>query len=305
MTEASNDIMIVDSGYSTLKGYCKGKWIKEPTSISYAPEFSVGIGETTVYEFEGEKFIVGPEAVGEGSFATTEYRIKEKFDPLIIKRFRDTMGITDIEVPTVRMSLALIDWHQKDNYQKRCSEFVVNGVTIRNNVSVVPQGIGAYYDYVVNSCNNVHPTTAFVIEIGYNTINVMYFEQGVPVKSKSKGYPNHGVSSIIRPFTTYMESKYSMSFSEQEALKIFSSGKFLYQGALVPEVTNVIRTYSDQFVKKLFNSILISDKKLVSTSEAVILAGGGVYFLENTTFPPNVNKVQKPYEYSNARGMNI
>lgn len=298
--------LIIDSGYSSLKGFYNDKWYKIPTSISFSSNTGILVGESSnEYDFEGDRFTIGENSVGEGSFSTTDFKFKYKFEPLIIKHFRDVVKISDDATPEILLSLALVDWNKKDELTERCKEFVVDGKTIKNRIQLIPQGFGAYYDFVHNTNKGVDPSSAFLIEIGYNTINVLYFMDGKPIRSKSKGHPNHGVSSIIKPFSNYLESKYSMAFSEQEAIRIFMNGKFTYNGELQKEVSEIIETYKRQFVTKLFNSILVSDKKLISTSEAVILAGGGCYYLEDTNFPPNVKMVDKPYEFSNCRGMNI
>lgn len=294
----------LDSGYSSLKGFHENEWYKIPTSISFLVNTGNKLGDSkNVYEFEGDTYSVGDKTIDENSFSTTDYKFKYKFEPLIIKHFRDVLKVGDDEIPELILSLALVDWGHKDELRDRCSKFEVNGKTIKNNIRIIPQGVGAYYDYVNNTNNRVIPSTAFVIEIGYNTINALYFEDGATNRSKSKGYPNHGVSSIIKPFTQYLENKFSMAFSEQEALKYFIRGKFIYNGELVQEVSDTIEDYKRQFVKRLFNSILVSDRKLISTSEVVIISGGGAYYLSDTVFPPNVKFVDKPYEFSNIRGM--
>lgn len=296
--------ILLDSGYSSLKGSYKGKWYKIPTSISFSTNTGVMIGASKhVYDFEGDLYSVGNNSVDENSFSTTDFKVKLKFEPLIIKHFRDVLGISDEEVPEIMLSLAIVDWDKKAELEARCREFTVNGKVIKNRIQVMPQGFGAYYDFVHNVNNGVHPSSLFMIEIGYNTINALYYKDGEVVRSKCKGYPNHGVSSIIKPFTTFMESTYSMAFSEQECIDIFMKGKFTFNGELQKVVSDHIEVLQRQFVKKLFNSILVSDRKLLSTSEVVTMAGGGVYYLEDTVFPPNVKKVQKPYEFSNVRGM--
>lgn len=298
------DKIIIDGGYSSMKAYYRKEWYKIPTSISFANNSGLMFGESkNQYEFEGDTYVIGAGASDENSFSTADYKFKHKFEPLIIKHLRDVLKISDDEVPEVVISLALVDFGHKDELTERCQEFVINGKTIKNRITVMPQGIGAYIDYITNQLNGVAPTTAFVIDIGYNTINAIYFEDGTPVRSKSRGYPNHGVSSIIKQFTNFLENTYSMAFSEQESIKIFMRGKFTYNGEIQPSVSDMIEVLKSQFVKTLFQSVLVADKKLISTSEKVILAGGGVYYFSSIQFPPNVDKVENPYEFSNIRGM--
>jgi hypothetical protein len=94
-----------------------------------------------------------------------------------------------------------------------------------------------------------------------------------------------------------------MPFGEAEALKIFTSGKFIFNGAEQTQVSAKIVELKAQFVKKLFNSVLTGEKKILATSEKVILAGGGCYLLEGIQFPPNVGLADKPFEFANISGV--
>ena len=92
-----------------------------------------------------------------------------------------------------------------------------------------------------------------------------------------------------------------MNFSEQEAIQIFVKGYFKYNGVYQKDVENKIIELKSQFVSKLFNSVLRKDRKVMSISDIVLLAGGGSILLEDTEFPPNVVLVKEPV-FSNVRG---
>lgn len=294
----------IDSGYSSIKVFYKNQWKKIPSCISFSNSGGMTFGDSiNEYKFEGDTYTIGDTSVDEEAFVTTDFKFKYKFEPLIVAHVRDTLHIPSSELCNITLSLALTDWDKKEELAKRCSEFEINGNTLKNTVNVIPQGIGAYYDWIHNQNNDNHPDSAYLIDIGFSTINVIVFSQGKPLRNKSKGFPNHGVSSIIKPFTNHLEKMYSMPFSEQESIKIFTTNKFVFNGEVQDKVTDVIASYKSQFVKRIFSSILVQDKKLLATSEAVIIAGGGCYFLEGTAFPPNVFFVEKPYEFSNLRGM--
>lgn len=104
-----------------------------------------------------------------------------------------------------------------------------------------------------------------------------------------------------------MENSFNIPFYDQESIKIFLRGTFTYNGIEQEHVKDTIATLKKQFVQKLMNSVLINEKKILSTSDVVVLAGGGTYFLEHgINFPPNVHfKEISPYEFSNVRGYSI
>lgn len=298
----------LDIGYSAAKLLFNGKFEKIPTAISFALDSGINYGEDKdTYFFENEKYCVGEEATNDESFTTTNYSFMSKFGPLITYHVRKKLGIPDDAIVNISTGLALTDWAKKDDFIARLSKIEVDGKVIQNNISIIPQGAGVYYDYVYNNLNGLNPGTVSIIDIGYNTVNFLVFEDGKPVRKKSKGYSGHGVCSIVSSFRNYMESKYNMPFYEQEAIKYFLRGSFTFNGVEQENVKETIISLKRQFVQKLMNSVLINEKKTLSTSDVVILAGGGTYFLENgINFPPNVHfKEVKPYEFSNVRGYGI
>lgn len=294
-----NELIGIDIGYSSTKVSFRGKEVKFPTAISYATDLGITYGEENTYEFEGERYFVGKEAVSEESFTTTDYKFLYRFAPLIIYHILKKFERTSISQPhNIRAGLAIVDWNNKDEFQKRISVLEVNGENIQVNASLIPQGAGVANDWIKGE----FPERLFILDLGYNTINGLFFEEGKPVRSKTKTYPGHGVSSIIKPFTSFLENTYALSFSEQEAIKIFLKGDFKYNGIIQEDVSKKIIELKSQFVKKLFHSVLVNDKKTMAISDVVLIAGGGAYLLEDTKFPPNVQFSNKPYEFSNVRG---
>lgn len=295
----------IDIGYSSTKIKYDGKFYKLPTAISFAMDTGIDYGEAEIVEFEGESLYIGEAAVSEESFTTTDYKFKEKYDPVIIFHVLSKLGILEAAKSgqiQLALGLALADWKHKEDYLKRIGSYTVNGETFNfGGINLIPQGAGAYINYITNT-GGEHPGTCSIIDIGYNTINFLHFENGQPQRANCKSFPGHGVSSIIRPMTNHLEAKYGMSFSEQEVIKVFQNEKFMFNGVNQEDIVKTILELKSQFVKKLFSSILTSEKKLLATSEKVLFAGGGCYLLENIQFPPNVMFVQKPYEFSNVSG---
>jgi len=295
----------IDIGYSSTKIAFDGKLFKLPTAISFAVDLGLNYGEDEIYYFEGDKYRVGEVAVDE-SFTTTEYKFLFKFSPLIIYHVLVKLGLiqngvlqSGVQVE-VRTGLALTDWSNKEEFIDRIKTISVNDFNVNITPVLIPQGAGVYYDYV--DTNKVTPSSASVIDLGYNTINFLHFQNGAPIRAKCKSFPNHGVVSIIRPLTNWLESTYSMKFTEQESIKILLDGKFMFNGEEQEAVTTMVHELKRNFVQKLFNSILVSEKKLLGLSEKVIIAGGGTYFLKDVNFPKNTVLTPEPHEFSNVRG---
>jgi hypothetical protein len=299
----STTMIGIDIGYSSTKVEFQGKVVKFPTAVSYASDVGIVYGEDNIYEFEGENYYVGKEAVSEEAFVTTDFKFLYKFAPIIIYHILSKFDEVHKDKPIeVRTGLAIVDWAKKDDFAERIGNFTVNGVDITTQPVLIPQGAGVAQDWVINNNEGKYPDRLHILDIGFNTINSLHFEEGKPSRAKTKTYPGHGVSSIIKPFTSYVENRYAMNFSEQEAIGIFIKGSFKYNGEEQPELSEKIIELKAQFVKKLFQSVLVNDKKTMAISDVVLIAGGGAYLLQDVPFPPNVEFVDAPYEFSNVVG---
>ncbi len=294
--------LAIDCGYGHVKIKYEDKFYKFPTSVAFAVDTGIAYGDGDTVNYKGEAYYVGENAIVLETFNTTDLNFKLQFDPLIIYHVLKKLGLVeDARKGEIQLylTLSLTDWKHKDDYLAATSEFQADDIDFKfENIILVPQGAGAYMNYM--SKHEEHPLSAIIIDVGYNTINYMLYENGNPQKAHSKGFAGHGVSSIIRAFGTYLESQFSMPFSDSESQKIFLNGKFTFSGVERPEVTQKIIELKSQFVKRLFNSILTSEKKLLATSEKVILAGGGCYLLQDINFPPNVEFIDKPFEFANV-----
>ena len=294
----------IDIGYSSSKILFNNQYYKVPTAISFANDCGIEFGESSVYDFEDERYYVGEQASDE-AFTTTDYKFLYKFAPLIVFHIFNKLGISgDINLNT---GLALTDWAKREEFTQRLQFLKVNDSTVATNVKVVgPQGSGAYNTYIAqNNLQDNPPKSLCVIDIGYRTINFLYYERGEPIQTKMKGFPGHGVVSIMKTFSNYLESRYGMPFSEQEALKIFMDKEFSLGGVAQEGIVEYITDLKNKFVQKLMNSVLVSEKKTLMMADKVLIAGGGAYYIEDVPMPANTVYNTDPKEFSNVFGYSL
>jgi len=295
----------IDIGYGDVKVDWMDKIIKFPTAISFYTNNGITYGDSQVYDFEGEKYLVGSETTGSETFSTTDYKFLSKFAPLIIYHILKKFEIAGKDIPVrLNTGLALVDWDKKEEFVKRISKFKINDETITTDVKIVPQGVGIFMNNAKKDAD-IREQNATIIDIGNNTINLISMKKGKFQPHLSKSYPGHGVSSIIKPFRSYLENKFKMPFSEQEASEIASDERFTFNGEVQEEVTDFIKDEKRKFVLKLFNSVLVDDKKVIGMSETVILSGGGSYLLQKAKLPKNFRVDSAPMEFSNVKGYSL
>ncbi len=293
--------LVIDIGYSSSKIKYNDKLYKFPTAVAFAIDTGINYGNGDSVKYKNEEYYVGDDAVALETFNTVDYAFKQNFDPLIVYHVLKKLSLVDEALRgeiLLTLTLSLTDWRHKEDYLKLISDFEVDGLTFHfENITLLPQGAGAYMTYMTKK--EEHPSSAVIVEVGYNTVNLMLYEYGNPQKAHSKGFSGHGVSSIVKAFNTFLESQFSMPFSDSESQKIFLNGKFKFSGIERPEVAQKIVELKNQFVKRLFNSILTAEKKIMATSDVVLFAGGGCYLLQDIDLPANCEFVDKPYEFGN------
>jgi len=172
------DEISIDIGYGHCKVLYAGKLVKFPTAISYANDLGISCGEMNSYEFEGKQYSVGSDASDE-SFSTTDYKLLYKFAPLIVFHILSKFDRVNADTPiNINTGLSIVDWVHKDGFIDRLSCIEVNGKKIDLDVTLIPQGAGVAVDWVENQNNSIYPNKLSVIDIGFNTINLIYMEKG-------------------------------------------------------------------------------------------------------------------------------
>jgi len=320
----------IDIGYSSSKILFNNQYSKIATAISFANDAGIDFGESSIYQFEGKRYFVGAAATEE-SFTTTNYKFLYDYSPMIVFHILKKLGIEgDVRLKT---GLALTDWGKRDEITTRLNTINIGiknpdnhlamlDLVVNTNCKVVgPQGSGAYVSYIsyLHMLHNKKikdaiipvdqlveiPKSLIILDIGYRTINFLYYENGKANQAKMKGFPGHGVVSIMKTFSSYLESTYGMPFSEQEALQIFLNNEFIMDGEKQLNIPPMVTELKSNFVQKLINSVLVSEVKLLRTSEAVLISGGGAYYLEGVLNMKNVVFGQKPYEFANVYGYSL
>ena len=300
------DKIAIDIGYGQTKIKYKDKITKFPTSIALFTDTGIEYGDTNVYDFEGEKYLVGSENVLNESFSTMNFNFIYKFAPLIIYHILKRFDMVNRPKPMqVNTGLALVDWTEENvkKFKERLSEFEVNGDKIQLTTNLVPQGVGIYMNYQNTHKNeDLKKLNMVVIDIGYNTINLLHINKGKFQRPTSKSYPGHGVSSLIKPFRMYLENKFKTSFTDQEAMQIAIDEYMLWNGVEQEEVIEHIKNEKKKFVFKLFKSVLQDELPLLGRVHKVLISGGGAYLLQNAKLPPHYVIDNEPMEFSNVKG---
>ena len=290
----------IDIGYGDIKCKVNNKLFKFDTAVCYAKNLYTDVGDVDIYTFEGKKYLIGEDALSE-AFTTRDYLFLEKYAPLFIYKALEIAKVNiknDINLIT---GLSLVDWKsRKEQFAKRISQFYINNKEINLNIHLVPQGKGIY-NYCVEKNPNNKKIKLVIDDIGYNTHDRLVFNNGLPISQESYA-TNTGVNKIVTEIQTILSSEYNIDFSEQEIKKMLLT-KSITIGGKKKDISFIIKEEIEKYFEFYMNEARSKKKGLLSRADKIIISGGGAYYLEQLSFPENVEFVNDdPYEYLNVLG---
>lgn len=299
----------IDVGFGDVKVVGKGVQFKFPTAVCYAnngvEEDDEFFKRQKVYEFEGQKYLLGEEALI-NSFATRSLDFLIRYAPLFVFKAFEIAKVDKGKVG-VGLPLAFYKKDTKETFLKRFNNAVINGSKLDVNVKVYPQGVGCYFDYVVNEKGDVVDDranqTGFVLDIGFNTVDIVYFDKGQPIRNHSGMFERFGISRVTTKLGDYIRSELGINLTEQETKDVFLKGYIKIYGDK-RDLSEVIRRYTEEYAYELIGIIRSKWENLLKRSDVFVIAGGGAYYLKGR-MPSEYGKMvyfpDNP-EFSNARG---
>ncbi|MEM0173341.1 MAG: hypothetical protein QXI16_02420, partial [Sulfolobaceae archaeon] len=137
-----------------------------------------------------------------------------------------------------------------------------------------------------------------VLDIGYNTVDVLLFQNGNILKEES--FVNSlGVERIIHNIRILINQRYKSDISESQTRLATFSKSIKIDGVLY-DLTDIIRNVIEKYTSALITDVVKHFRGL--SISKVIVSGGGAYFLEDIELPKNFVLSQKPYEFQNVIG---
>ncbi|MCX8158613.1 MAG: ParM/StbA family protein [Candidatus Diapherotrites archaeon] len=269
------DIAVIDPGYGNFKigklDTSSGKWIitTQPSIVSEVPEWQYqsmsGIGVSASVEYKGNKYLVGTLAQSYGltipSFSPNW--LEELACPLFTLSFCK-------EVQEVYVLLSPADWGRKEEIKNVLAEV---GYL---DVKFAPQGIGIWLEAEA-------PKNSVVIDIGYNTVDIMFTLDGKPIRELCFALKECGLVSFLEKLTKDDPSRLARLLEQGEE-ELVDKAK---------------RHYFPWLLKKL--SVRNEWRQMMKV-DVKIYGGGGAYFLpDHEKLKEDVIVPERP-EIANVKG---
>lgn len=180
-----------------------------------------------------------------------------------------------------------------------------------NNVQIISQGEGAFYDFVLDSQGNIikeHQSLVsgqvMVVDPGYRTTDIVTMENGRYIEPMST-HLKKGVNQIHQEVLRLIMNKLNIKLEIGDMDKIVREGKLYYgtqEHNIVPIIEQAVKPFAEDIVDNL---ITTSDEKL-PFMQRVLLTGGGaalIYPYVKSLLKETINvTLLDNAEYSNVSG---
>lgn len=292
--------------------------LKYPTAIAYAKRGIIGeLGWQEEYDFGGQTFVVGSAALqSQDLFSTRDIEFLLTYSPLLAyKALVDiaqagSLPFADLISTKKQLCLGipLAYYTRKEELKNRLAAYSVSGDTVRfDNVEVRAQGQGILFDYMLDKngkfVSDRMNQNLLVIDIGFNTVDVLGVVNGRPSKEWSGMLENGGICKVCEELKNHLQIEFSFNLSEQVIKDVLEKGRISIYGA-AKDLSTPIRIAKEAYSNWLSREINSRWNNFIKRADKLILAGGGAYFVDDLKqrYPKEFVFVPDNPEYSNARG---
>ncbi|MGK7346042.1 MAG: ParM/StbA family protein [Candidatus Nitrospinota bacterium M3_3B_026] len=299
----------LDIGFGDVKAVAEdGRKLKIPTAVAYAGDGVCDLGELSndhrEHLYMGRKYVVGEAAISR-AFSTRSLEFLRKYAPLLACRAIEELKM-NISSLAFGLPMAYYTSQNKSEFLSSMRKIEVDGRTMELGAEVFPQGVGALLDYRLSDDGSEKEGTAvcgLVLDVGFNTVDVVAFENGSAVKADSGMLERAGISKVTQELANALQTETTINLSEQEAKDALLKGKLAVYG-YEKDLSETIRGTTERYVEWLLSVVASRWEDRLQRAGKLILAGGGAYYLK-TYIPARYRKVlfipDEP-EFANARG---
>ena len=263
---------IDDSTGEIVKAAEKGKFITAIATVDGVGD--LGLGEKVAVEYNSDYYLVGEPALNRSSLIPTRSEaFLVNYSPLLI---HEILRRESIQPTLLVVSLSLAEFaRKKDLLKKACSNFTVDGKVHSFDVEVMPQGWGIWV-YAGK------PESAMIIDVGFNTIDIITVMGGKIIPEYCMGVKDFGVCEIANAVSNYINAKFDgIHVPELALVNVLNTGKFKYERQ-VYDISDIIEKRKKNYTETIFTMIKNSTKlgSAFNQVDNIILAGGGAYFID-------------------------
>ena len=313
----------LDVGFGDVKVVAGGQGppgttrVKFPTAIAYARNGIIGnLGSEeaeTRYLYNGREFLVGtPALVSPDVFSTRDIGFLLTYTPLLA--YVAVCEVSPDGFPDKGINLCvgmpLAYFHTKRaKLAEALMEIRVSGKTlIFGSVDVRAQGQGILFDFMLDEAGEPIADrldlNLLVLDIGFNTVDVLGVVRGRPSREWSDMIERGGISRICEQLGYYLKAEHGFDLSEQSLKDVVQRQEIKLYGAR-KDLGGPIRSLCEEYTEWLVAEVRSRWEGFLRRADGLIVGGGGAYYVGDIfrhRYPGSFVYVPEEPEYANARG---
>ncbi|MFH1674918.1 MAG: ParM/StbA family protein [Pseudomonadota bacterium] len=291
---------------------------KYPTAIAYTRNGIIGdLARQEEYDFNSRAFVAGSAALQcHDLFSTRDIEFLMTYSPLLAyKAMADiartaSIPLADLLSANKRLCLGipLAYYPRREELKRRLSAYSVSGDAVRfDNIEVRAQSQGILFDYMLDEqgrpVDERINQNVLVLDIGFNTVDVLGVIDGRPNREWSGMLENGGICRICEELKTYLQKELSFSLSEQVVKEVLQKGRVSLYGA-DRDLSTPVRRANEAYSDWLGREVNSRWDDFLKRADKLIIAGGGAYYVNELQdrYPREFVFIPDDPEYSNARG---
>lgn len=301
----------IDVGYGDVKAiFDNGIQVKFPTAVSHE---SGGVLQEAdkdegLHVYRGSRYFVGELALKLGVLYPTRHAgFLETYAPLLAYEALLKGGMLG-KCRNVAIGLPLGQYKSDTRIAmvRAFKEAVIDNEKLGlDTIDVFPQGVGVLFDVGAADngmlCDDYRHDT-LIIDIGYNTVDVVVSIDGKARKDRSGMIERGGISQICEKLSTVVQERYNFRMPGPKAKEVLANGSITLHGKNI-DLTNEIQGLIQEYVRWIMAEIRDRWEDNIASFQKIVLAGGGAYILR-PHLPSEYARFVTPKnpEFSNARG---
>ena len=313
--------LAIDIGFSSVKVVGDGICFKFTSAVAVynKPSVDLGYAGKKTLEYNGEFYLIGEDAIGEPHIKySLEIDYLIEYAPLFIAKAieiaEDRFNFGGVSEIVLGLPIEYYKLKRMDLWNK-VKLFNVNGrryqffsrVNDKGELlyPVFAQGAGVLRDYIEKYDITVRDkASGFVLDVGFNTVLVVSFEDYAAKSDNSKQYTKLGISKAISDIEQSIIREYGIDDETKVELSQILMSKTITNYGEKIDLTEKINKAMANYIDSIFLRIQTDYEKKFRQSDKLIIAGGGAYYIKDSLPEKykNLVTIMDAPEYSNARG---
>lgn len=302
--------------------------IKFPTAITRQQRCNIKGLENPqdIFIYKTGKYIIGEDALGsQDIIPTRNIKFLKDFTPLFVfKVLCDVSKNFNISIENVLhmqkkicLGLPLDHFFSEKNYfYESIKQYSVSLIEMGRtndyeiyfpNIDIRAQGQGVLTDFMIDKegfKKKYEKSDIFVIDIGFNTVDVLSVRGGKASSHGSYMLDEKGVCKMTRELGLEIKAKTGTSLSEMKLKEVLLKKEYKIHNQpqdLNGSINQVIKEYTEDLIRELDSR----SEKVIKDAEKMIIAGGGVNFIKkyiSDHYPESFVHIPEDPEFANSRG---